>query len=147
MTRSIVLGRQGRKELRDVTAVCVKGEIAEVILLSAAVVVLSTGGQEGSSSHLVAGAIVDGRVDGGSLNGVMLGQLVESILDGAADRDGQAVVDLEVEDLVSDGVGNVVVTGDGLQVGVVVSAGGLCLFSLSVSVLSPLWLKCLALKR
>lgn len=141
------MGRQGRKDLRDVAAVCIIGEVTIVILLSAAVVVLSTGRQEGSSSHLVAGAIVDGRVDGGSLNRVMLGQLVENILDSAANRDGQAVVDLEVEDLVSDGVGNVVVTGDGLQVGVVVRAWGLCSISLSVSVLSPLWLKCLGLKR
>lgn len=129
---SIVLGRRGRRDLRDVTAVCIKGEVTEVILLSAAVVVLSTGGQGRSDSHLVAGAIVDGLVDGGSLNRVMLGQLVEGILDGAADRDGQAVVDLEVEDLASDGVGHVVVTGDGLQLGAVVSAGGLCVFSLSV---------------
>lgn len=126
-------GGQGSRDLRDVAAVCIKREVTEVVLLSATVVVLSGGSQKGSRSHLGVGAVIDGRVDDSSLNWIMDSQLLESILDGAADRHSHGAVDLEIEDLVDNGVGDIVVAGDGLVA--VVGAGGLYLSSLSVWIL------------
>lgn len=75
----------------------------------------------------------------------MDGQLLESVLDSAADRHSHVAVDLEIEDLVNNGVGIVVVTDDGLVA--VVGAWGLCLSSLSVLLLFSSCLKCLLLVR
>lgn len=122
------------KNVLDVVTVCVSVDIAVVIVPCAALVGLSGGGQDGSRSLASARVSVNGRLDGSSLTGITLGQLFETILNGAGDGDSEGLVDLEVENHVDHSIGNVVVTQNGLQT---VVSGGLCLDSSSVLVWFP----------
>lgn len=94
-------------------AVGITEAVAEVAVSSAAAVILITRGQQRSRRAAANDKrSVDGRLDDSSPDGIILLQLLDSILNGAVDRDSVGFVDLQVE---ADGIGDIVLALNGLH--------------------------------